>query len=135
MTAEPRSPCTCSRTESPGYAAVVAWMHGQRAGLEPHGGDGDVLDLDALVGEQGGLREDLDGPAEEPDQQVDGVHALVHHRAAAVELPGAAPLAGVVVVLAAPPGDRRDAAGEPAERAVVSGLARPRPTTGRTGAG
>ena len=50
------------------------------------------------------------------------MHALVHQGAAAVELPGAAPVAGVVVALAAPPVDRGDAGGQPAELAGRDGV-------------
>jgi hypothetical protein len=83
-------------------------QRGERTRLEPHDRGDRVLHLDALVREQRGVRGDVDRAPEEPQQQVDGVHALVHHGAAAVELPGAAPVARVVVLLAAPPGHRGD---------------------------
>ena len=89
--------------------------------LEPDHTDGDVFDLDPFVGEGSGVGEDLDGAAHRGHQQVDGVHALIHQRSPAVELPGAAPVAGVVVRLPAPPVDRGDAAGQPAELTVADG--------------
>src|SRR5450631_3985520 len=76
---------------------------------ETDGGHGGVLDLDAFVSEPPGPGEHLDGLAEEPHQQVDRVDALVHQGSAPVEGPGAAPPSRVVVRLAAPPGDGRDA--------------------------
>ena len=45
----------------------------------------------------------LSDAADEVLEDVDGVDALVHQGAAAVEVPGAAPVAGVVVLLGAPP--------------------------------
>src|SRR6185437_9387925 len=56
------------------------------------------------------------------DHQVDGVHRLVHHRTAAVERPGAAPVAGVVVALPAPPGVRGDGRRDGAQVPVAHGL-------------
>ena len=97
-------------------------QHAEGTALEPHDPDRDVLGLDPLVGEGAGVGEHLDRPAHRGDQQVDGVHALVHQRAAAVELPGAPPVAGVVVALSAPPVDRGDAAGQPAELAGRDGV-------------
>ena len=49
--------------------------------LEPDHTDSHVFDLDPFVGEGSGVGEDLDGTAHR-HQQVDGVHALVHQRAA-----------------------------------------------------
>ena len=88
---------------------------------EPDHADGDVFDLDPFVGEGSGVGEDLDGAAHRGHEQVDGVHALVHQGAAPVELPGATPVAGVVVGLPAPPVDRRDTAGQPAQLTVADG--------------
>ena len=65
------------------------------------GGDG-VLHLDALMGQQTGEGEQLLDVAEQPQGQVHQVHTLVHQGAAAIELPGAAPGPGVVVLLGAP---------------------------------
>src|SRR5699024_9644413 len=72
------------------------------AGAEAGGGGDGVLHLDALVGEQARVGEDLLDIAQQPQGQIHQVDALVHQGAAAVELPGAAPGAGVVVLLAAP---------------------------------
>ena len=44
------------------------------------------------------LAADLDHRAHQPGEQIDAVDRLVHQRAAAVELPGAAPGAAVVVL-------------------------------------
>jgi hypothetical protein len=96
-------------------------QHAERAALEPHHPGRDVLHLDPLVCQRAGVGEHLHRPAERRDEQVDGVHALVHQRAAAVQLPGAPPVAGVVVALPAPPVDRRDARGDPAELAAGDG--------------
>src|ERR1700694_4698568 len=49
--------------------------------------------------------------AQEPHQQVDGVDGLVHERTAAVQGPGSPPGSGVVIGLAAPPGDNGAARG------------------------
>ena len=82
--------------------------HAQGAGVELHHRDRGVLDLDPFVRQAGGVGEHLDRRADDGDQQVDGVHGLVHDGAAAVQRPGAAPVAGVVVGLPAPPGVRGD---------------------------
>ena len=71
---------------------------------------------------QRGVGEHLDRGAERGDHQVDGVHGLVHDRAAAVEGPGSAPVAGVVVALPAPPGVGGDGRGDGAEVPVPHGL-------------
>src|SRR6187200_3214070 len=73
------------------------------------------------MGEGAGVSEDLDGAAHGGDQQVNGVHALIHQRAAPIELPGATPVAGVVVRLPTPPVDGCDAAGQPAQLTAADG--------------
>ena len=84
--------------------------------------DGDVFDFDPLVGERGGVGLHFDHGAHEPGEQVDGVDGLVHEGAAAVEGPGAAPGAAVVVLLRAVPLHVGVAEREPAEAAGVDGL-------------
>ena len=73
--------------------------------LDPAGGH--VLDLHALVRHQPRRGGDAAHRTHQPEQQVDGVDALVHERAAAVEGERAAPGRGIVVGLRAPPGDER----------------------------
>ena len=68
--------------------------------LEPDHTDGHVFDLDPFVGEGSGVGEDLDGTAHRGHQVRSTVYALVHQRAAPVELPGATPVSGVVVASA-----------------------------------
>jgi len=58
----------------------------------------------------------------EPGRRVDAVDALVHEGAAAVELPGAAPAALVVVLLGAIPLDGHVAEDDAAEAPAVEGV-------------
>ena len=60
--------------------------------------------------------------AHQPVEQVDVVDRLVHQGAAAVEVPGPAPAAGVVVLLGPPPLDVGVAQGQAAEPAGVDRL-------------
>ena len=74
-----------------------------------------------------GGRDALHRP-EEPEEQVDGVDALVHQRPAPVEREGAAPGGGVVIGLGAPPRDERRSQCHRTEAARVQrGLQRERP--------
>ena len=117
--AEPRSPWISVRFEQAGIGARGRLDDAERAVLEPQGGDGRVFDLDPLVGQRGGQGRDRVDVAHQPVEQVDVVDRLVHERAAAVELPGPAPAAGVVVLLGPPPldvGVAQGQAAEPAER-------------------
>jgi hypothetical protein len=81
-------------------------QYGECTGLERDRRDGGVLDLNPLVPKQSGVRTDLGRPPHQPQQQINRVYRLVHYGTAAVELPSAAPGAGVVVRLTAPPADR-----------------------------
>ena len=100
MTAEPFGAEDAQAGVQAGVGRGGAVDDAERAGGELDHRDGGVLDLDALVRQAAGVGEHLDRGAERGDHQVDGVHGLVHQRAAAVEGPGAAPVAGVVVALA-----------------------------------
>ena len=95
--------------------------HAQRAVGELERGHGRVLDRDPLVGQQARVGRDLDDRAHQPGEQVDAVDGLVHQRAAAVELPGAAPGAAVVIRLRAIPLHIGVAEREPAEAPCVDG--------------
>ena len=89
---------------------------------------GDVLNLDALMGDKAGGGGDALGRAEEPEEEVHGVDALVHQCAAAIEGERAAPGRGIIISLRAPPRDERAGEGELAEAAGVErGLERDRP--------
>ena len=70
---------------------------------------------------QSGERENARDRPEAPLDQVHGVDALVHDRAAAVELPGAAPRAAVVIRLRAPPLVVGVADGDPPEPPLGDG--------------
>ena len=67
-------------------------------------------------------RRDFGHRAHQPGQQIDAVDRLVHQGAAAVQFPGAAPGAAVVVLLGAVPLDVRVADCQSAEAALVDGL-------------
>ena len=64
---------------------------------------------------------DLHDRAHQPGEQIDAVNGLVHQRAAAVEFPGAAPGAAVVVGLRAKPLHVGIAQRQPAEPPCVDG--------------
>ena len=81
--------------------------HTQGTACEAERGSRDVLDFDAFVGERGGLGLDFRDRAHQPAQQVDGMDRLIHQRATAVEFPGAAPRAAIVILLRAIPLDVR----------------------------
>ena len=51
MTAEPRSPWTCTRAPRARVGGRRAVQHAEGPALEPHHGDRDVLHLDPLVGQ------------------------------------------------------------------------------------
>lgn len=105
-----------------GIGGGVALQQAQGAGLELQRGHGHVLHLDALMGQCGALRLDfLHGAAEVLDH-VHIVHALVHQRAAAVQGPGAAPIAGIVVLLGAVPLGVAAAEADLAQGALFDGL-------------
>ena len=73
--------------------------------FDPPGGD--VFDLDAVVGDEPRRGGDALRFTEEPEQEVDGVDALVHHGATAIKGERPAPGSGVVIGLCAPPRDER----------------------------
>ena len=68
---------------------------------------GDVLDLDAVMRDEPRRRRHALWFAEEPQQEVDGVDALVHHGTAAVQRERTAPGRGIIIGLRAPPRDER----------------------------
>ena len=80
------------------HAAGIAGIGGgggledaQSAGGEFEDGDSGVFGFD-LVQRGGGARLDASDVAEEPEEQIHGVHALIDQGAAAVERECAAPL-------------------------------------------
>jgi hypothetical protein len=105
----------------PGVGGRGAVDDAEGAAAEPQHGHRRVLDLDPLMGQGGGVGEDLGGNAHHGDEQVDGVDRLVHDHPAAVHGPGAAPASGVVVRLPSPPGCGRDSGGQAPEVAGLDG--------------
>jgi len=95
----------------------------ERARGERHRGEEGVLDLDRM---QGGGRARLDvlHVAEQEEQQVHGVDALVHQRAAAIERRRAAPRGARVVLGRAPPREPRVDQQHAAEAAGRDAVAR-----------
>ena len=101
-------------------------------------GQGHVLDGDPLMGQPRGLGPDLDHGSHQPGEQIDAVNGLVHEGPAAVEFPGAAPRAAVVIGLAAIPLHVGVAEGQPPEASAVdrplqllAGVVEPRGEDGR----
>ena len=81
-----------------------------------------VLDLNAFVGEQSRARRHCDHGTGDIEELIDRVNALVHQRAAAIESPGAAPSAGIVVILRAPPFDVSGGRGDFAKAPCLAGM-------------
>ena len=73
--------------------------------FDPPGSD--VLDLDAVMGDEPRHGGDALRLTEEPEQEVDGVDALVHHGATAIKGERPAPSGGVIIGLRTPPRDER----------------------------
>ena len=95
--------------------------HAQRTVGELDRGHRHVLDRDPLVGQQAVFaRTSTTGPISQVEQ-IDAVDGLVHQGPAAVEFPGAAPRAAVVIGLAAKPLHVGVAQREPAEPPAVDG--------------
>ena len=115
--AEPRSPWISVRLSSPGYALVAASITPSAPFLNRRAATAvsstsmrswASVAVSAVIVTTSPISQ---------YEQVDVVDRLIHQRAAAVELPGPAPAAGVVILLGAPPLDVRIAQGEPAEAA------------------
>ena len=87
--------------------------------FDPAGGD--VLHFDVVVRDESGGGRDPFHRAQEPQQQVDRVDALVHERTAAIQGERPAPSGGIVVGLGAPPRNERARQGDLTEPARVEG--------------
>ena len=72
-----------------------------------------------MVGQQPGPRPDLDDRPHQPREEIDAVDGLDHQRPAAIEFPGAAPGAAVIIILGAMPLYDGVAERKPAEAATV----------------
>ena len=77
----------------------------ERAVFEAERGDGGILNFNPFMGQKPGDRGQLLHRPHQPEEQVDRVDRLIHQRAAAVERPGAAPAAAVVILLGPVPFD------------------------------
>src|SRR5829696_2300240 len=92
------------------------------ASCELQDGHRRILDLDPLVGEQSGVCGHFHDGTHQPLQEVDAMDSLVDQDSPAVQLPGSAPAARVVIGLGAPPPDLRGSRGEAAEPSSFYGL-------------